>query len=218
MFKFLDCHFYSNHNDFSDSASYIMDGIISLNDHIMYYELLILTVVLWLLFSVFYSRNSFILKDLYHNSNLEIIWTIIPGLILILIALPSFRLLYLMDDFLDSKLSIKVIGNQWYWSYNYNDIDFDAYMSQDLNPGFFRLLETDEYLILPSNTPIRFLVTASDVIHSWAIPALGIKMDACPGRLNQVGVEIYRSGLYYGQCSEICGINHGFMPIALKVI
>lgn len=216
--NFIYCHTILPQYDFLDSGSYIMDGIIALNDHILFYEILILTVVVWTLLSVLIKNTSFILKDLYHGSVIEIIWTLIPGIILIMIALPSFRLLYLMDDFLDTSLSIKVIGNQWYWSYSYNDIQFDSYLSQDLNTGFFRLLDTDEHLIIPSNTPIRFLITASDVIHSWSIPALGIKMDACPGRLNQIGIEIYRPGLYFGQCYELCGINHAFMPITLKVI
>jgi cytochrome c oxidase subunit 2 len=214
----LICQSFHPQYDFLDSGSYIMDGIISLNDHILFYEILILTIVIWTLLLTLIKSNNFILKDLYHGSVLEIVWTLIPGIILILIALPSFRLLYLMDDFLDTTLSIKVIGNQWYWSYNYNDIQFDSYMNQDLYKGSFRLLDTDEYLILPSNTPIRLLITSSDVIHSWAIPSLGIKMDACPGRLNQIGVEIYRSGTYYGMCSEICGVSHAFMPITLKVI
>lgn len=108
--------------------------------------------------------------------------------------------------------------HQWYWSYSYGDTEFDSYLLQDINPGNFRLLDTDEYLILPSNTFIRFLITSTDVIHSWGVPALGIKMDACPGRLNQTGVEIYRPGLYFGQCYELCGVGHAFMPITLKVI
>lgn len=213
------CYTFYPKYDFLDSGSYIMDGIISLNDHIIFYELMILSLVAWSLIAILYKNNNFILKDLNKGSLIEIIWTLIPGIILILIALPSFRLLYLMDDFIDSNITVKIIGNQWYWSYNYKDIlEFDSYLAQDLNKGFFRLLDTDEHLILPSNTPIRLLITASDVIHSWSIPALGIKMDAIPGRLNQVGIEIYRSGLYFGQCYELCGINHAFMPITLKVI
>ena len=216
--NYLSCYTINPRYDFLDSGSYVMDGIVSLHDHILFYEILILTVVVWALIVTLSKTTSFVVKDLYHGSTIEIIWTLIPGIILILIALPSFRLLYLMDDFSDNALTIKVIGNQWYWSYNYNDVDFDSYMSQDLNPGFFRLLDTDEHLIVPSNTPIRFLVTSTDVIHSWGIPALGIKMDACPGRLNQIGTEIYRPGLYFGQCYELCGVGHAFMPITLKVI
>jgi cytochrome c oxidase subunit 2 len=210
------CHTFSYKFDFLDSGSYILDGIVSLHDHIIYYELIILILVFWMLVSVILKRNSFILKDLNKGSLIEIIWTLIPGVILVLIALPSFRLLYLMDDFLDTNISVKIIGNQWYWSYNYKDeLEFDSYISQE---GLFRLLDTDEHLILPSNTPIRLLITASDVIHSWSIPALGIKMDAIPGRLNQIGIEIYRSGLYFGQCYELCGVGHAFMPITLRVI
>lgn len=218
--QFLFCHSSNYKYYFLDSGTYFMDGIISLHDHILYYEIIILTIVVWILISVIIKNNNhLILKDLNKNSLIEIIWTLIPGIILILIALPSFRLLYLMDDYIDSNLTIKIIGNQWYWSYNYmNKLEFDSYMSQDLNEGYFRLLDTDELLLLPSNTPIRLLLTSSDVIHSWSIPSLGIKMDAIPGRLNQMGIEIYRSGLYYGQCMELCGIGHAFMPICLKII
>jgi heme/copper-type cytochrome/quinol oxidase subunit 2 len=108
--------------------------------------------------------------------------------------------------------------HQWYWSYNYNDNEFDSYPLKDLNLGDFRLLDTDEYLILPSNTFIRFLFTSTDVLHSWSIPSLGIKVDCIPGRLNQSGIEIYRPGLYYGACYELCGVGHAFMPITLKVV
>jgi len=215
------CHNLTPHYDFLDSGSYIMDGIVGLNDHIMYYELIVLVLVVWMMIIIIIKSKytKFILKDLYHGSLIEIIWTLLPGIILILIAIPSFRLLYLMDDYLDTSLSIKVIGRQWYWSYSYdNETFFDSFILQDLIPGSFRLLDTDEHLILPSNTPIRFLISSTDVIHSWAIPALGIKMDAIPGRLNQIGVEIYRPGLYFGMCQELCGISHAFMPITLKVL
>lgn len=218
MFNILYCHTLNHRYDFLDSGSYIMDGIVSLNDHILYLEIIILSVVVWTLISVIIKKNNFILKDLSHGSLIEIIWTLIPGVILVLIAIPSFRLLYLMDDYLDTSLSIKVVGHQWYWSYAYDSVYFDSYLSQDLVPGSLRLLDTDEHLIIPANTPIRFLVTSTDVLHSWAIPSLGIKIDACPGRLNQIGVEVYRSGLYFGMCSEICGVGHAFMPITLKVV
>ena len=216
--NFIYCHTLNSGYDFLDTGSYALEGIVLLHDHILYLEIIILTAVVWMLFIILLKHGSFILKDFHHGSLIEVVWTIIPGIILILIALPSFSLLYLMDDLYDTVLSIKVIGNQWYWSYNYNDVDFDSYMSQDSTPGIFRLLDTDEFLIVPSNTPIRFLVTSTDVIHSWGLPALGIKMDACPGRINQIGLEIYRSGLYFGQCYELCGIGHAFMPITLKVV
>jgi cytochrome c oxidase subunit 2 len=217
----LYCHNLTPHYDFLDSGSYIMDGIIGLNDHIMYYELILLVLVVWMMILILVKNinQNFVLNDFFHGSIIEIIWTLIPSIILILIAIPSFRLLYLMDDYYDTSLSIKVMGNQWYWSYSYdNETFFDSYMSQELIPGSFRLLDTDEHLILPSNTPIRFLISSTDVIHSWSIPSLGIKMDAIPGKLNQIGLEIYRSGLYFGMCQELCGINHAFMPITLKVI
>ena len=211
--------------DLLDSGSYLADGISSLHDNILYYEILILVVVSWMLFfsiwsSFPYFSNSggFSLKDFYFNSQLEIIWTIVPALILILIAIPSFRLLYLMNDIHSPSITIKVQGSQWFWNYSYNDQSFDSYMIKELTPGVNRLLDTDNYLILPSNCFIRFLITSSDVLHSFAVPALGIKVDAIPGRINSVGVEIYRTGLYYGQCSELCGIGHSYMPINIKVI
>lgn len=220
----LHSHFLGNKYDFLDSGSYIMDGLISLNDHILYYEILLLVIVLWMLLILFSYKAPFSLKDLTHGSILEIIWTLVPAVILVLIALPSFRLLYLMDDILNPDMSIKVIGHQWYWSYSYLNInnneiiEFDSYMNKDLNIGGLRNLDVDEHLILPSNTYLRFLITSTDVIHSWALPGLGIKMDAIPGRINQIGLEVYRPGVYYGQCSEICGQAHSFMPIVVKVI
>lgn len=215
----LNAHTLANKMDFLDSGSYLMDGIVSLNDHILYYELILLVIVSWMLFAVLFQNNRFfLLKDFNHGSVLEIVWTLIPGVVLILIALPSFRLLYLLDDFLEPSLSIKVIGSQWYWNYAFGSEFFESYIVQDLVPGLFRLLDTDEHLIVPSNTTLRFLITSTDVIHSWAIPALGIKTDALPGRINQTSIEIYRPGLYYGACMELCGISHAFMPITLKVI
>lgn len=220
-------HILFNHStlikyDFLDSGSYIMDGIISLNDHILYFEILLLVIVIWMLVLLFFYKSPFSVKDLVHGSILEIVWTLIPAFILILIGLPSFRLLYLMDDLLLPSISIKVIGHQWYWSYSYTTpnglVEFDSYLNQDLPLGGLRNLDVDEHLILPSNTYIRFLITSTDVIHSWSLPALGIKMDAIPGRINQLGLEIYRPGTYYGQCYELCGVGHAFMPIVVKVI
>lgn len=210
--------FFNYKFDFLDSGSYIMDGIISLNDHILYYEIILMIIVIWMLIKTMIIKSNFSLKYMNHGSIIEIIWTIIPGIILILIALPSFRLLYLMDDILLPNISIKIIGNQWYWSYNYLNEEFDSYINQDLQLGDIRNYDVDEHLILPSNTYIRFLITSTDVIHSWGLPSLGIKMDAVPGRINQIGLEIYREGIYYGSCYEICGINHSYMPIVLKVI
>lgn len=217
--RILFNHTVESHWDFLDSGTYIMDGIIALNDHILYYEIILLVITTWMLFILVYKGNPFFsLRDLNHGSVLEIIWTLIPGLVLILIALPSFRLLYLLDDFLEPSISVKVIGSQWYWNYAYGDELIESYLLQDLEPGIFRLLDTDEHLILPANTTIRFLITSTDVIHSWSLPALGIKTDAIPGRINQTSTEIYRPGLYFGGCYELCGVGHAFMPITLKVV
>lgn len=161
-----------------------------------------------------------------HHAKLEIIWTSIPSLILILIAIPSFGLLYAMDDVLDPEITLKVVGHQWYWNYEYSDyvssgnssINFDSYMipEDELSFGQLRLLEVDNSIVLPINVHIRVHVTASDVLHSWAVPSLGVKIDAVPYRINSGYIYINRPGIFYGQCSEICGVNHGFMPIVVK--
>ena len=159
---------------------------------------------------------------------IELIWTITPALILIAIAFPSFRLLYLLDEVISPTITIKVVGHQWYWSYEYSDyvnesgesIEFDSYMipESDLELGQFRLLDVDNNVIVPVDTHIRLIVTGADVIHSWAVPSLGIKIDAVPGRLNQTSILAERTGVFYGQCSEICGVWHGFMPIAVEAV
>ena len=174
-----------------------------------------------------------------HAPTLEIIWTVIPAFILILIAIPSFSLLYTMDEVIDPLLTVKIIGHQWYWSYEFvnpvdyleavnahEDIDlapsvnFDSYMlaEDDLFVGQLRLLEVDNRLKLPIEINVRLLITSGDVLHSWAVPSLGIKLDACPGRMNQIVLFIKRPSVFYGQCSELCGINHGFMPIVVEGI
>ncbi len=171
-----------------------------------------------------------------HGTTIEIIWTIIPSIILIIIAIPSFVLLYSMDEVVTDNLSltIKVVGHQWYWNYQISDLredcylkkvpnyslSFDSYMipDEDLKDGELRLLEVDNALKVPVKTHIRILVSSRDVLHSWAIPSLGVKIDAVPGRLNQTSMFIKREGIYYGQCSEICGVNHAFMPIKIQTI
>lgn len=158
-----------------------------------------------------------------HNTKLEIIWTAIPVLILALIAGPSMRLLYYMDRTHEADMTIKAIGHQWYWSYEYPDhgnFTFDALMvdEADLEEGQPRLLATDNKIVLPVNKNIRLLATSDDVIHSWAIPSFGIKVDTVPGRTNESWVRIEKEGTYYGQCSELCGVNHGFMPIAVEAV
>jgi len=174
------------------------------------------------------TKNPIAYKYLTHGTIVELVWTITPALILIAIAFPSFRLLYLMDEVISPTLTIKVVGHQWYWSYELSDfitesgdaIDFESYMvpESDLELGQFRLLEVDNRLIIPVDCHIRFIVTGSDVLHAFSVPSLGVKLDCVPGRLNQVSVLAERTGTFYGQCSEICGVWHGFMPIVVEAV
>jgi cytochrome c oxidase subunit II len=215
---------------FQDSASPQMEGLIELHDNIMFYLVMILFAVGWVLFSIIVnfidSKTAMSHKYLNHGTTIELIWTITPAVILILIAFPSFRLLYLMDEVIDPSMSIIAEGHQWYWSYQYPDfldsnddlIEFDSYIvpESDLEEGGLRMLEVDNRVIVPQDTNIRFIVTSGDVIHSYACPSLGIKCDAYPGRLNQFSIYVNREGVFYGQCSEICGILHSSMPIVIE--
>nr|YP_010444616.1 cytochrome c oxidase subunit II [Haplodiplatys aotouensis]UTI38879.1 cytochrome c oxidase subunit II [Haplodiplatys aotouensis]UTI38892.1 cytochrome c oxidase subunit II [Haplodiplatys aotouensis] len=165
--------------------------------------------------------NLYLNRYLLEGQLIELIWTIIPAFTLVFIALPSLRLLYLLDEVNLPSVTLKVVGHQWYWSYEYSDFDnleFDSYMISDneLELGGFRLLEVDHHTVIPVLGQIRVLVCAADVLHSWAVPALGVKIDANPGRLNQTSFMLNRVGLFYGQCSEICGANHSFMPIVIE--
>nr|YP_010988663.1 cytochrome c oxidase subunit II [Allanaspides hickmani]WOR80968.1 cytochrome c oxidase subunit II [Allanaspides hickmani]WOR80981.1 cytochrome c oxidase subunit II [Allanaspides hickmani] len=208
-----------NYLGLQDSTSPLMEQLMFFHDHTMVILILITTMVGYLMASLF--SNKFINRFLLEGQLIEIIWTILPAIILISIALPSLRLLYLLDEVNSPCLTLKTIGHQWYWSYEYSDflnIEFDSYMipSNELNLHNFRLLDVDNRTILPTNTQIRALITAADVIHSWTVPSLGIKADAIPGRLNQVSFLLNRPGLFFGQCSEICGANHSFMPIVIE--
>ena len=217
---------------FQDSAAPGFTGIVELHNTIFFYLVVISVGVFWALGSIIYYYNSekspIVHKYLNHGTLIELIWTITPALILIGIAFPSFRLLYLLDEVISPTITIKVVGHQWYWSYEYSDyvnesgesIEFDSYMipESDLELGQFRLLDVDNKVIVPVDTHIRLIVTGADVIHSWAVPALGIKIDAVPGRLNQTSILAERTGTFYGQCSEICGVWHGFMPIAVEAV
>jgi len=217
---------------FQDSASPQMEGLIELHDNIMYYLVIILFSVGWILLSIvrnYVSTKSPIShKYLNHGTLIELIWTVTPAIILVLIAFPSFTLLYLMDEVGDPSMSILAEGHQWYWSYQYPDfldsdnnfIEFDSYIipETDLEEGTLRMLEVDNRIILPESTHVRFIITSGDVIHSFSSNALGIKCDAYPGRLNQVSVFINREGIFYGQCSEICGILHSSMPIVIESV
>nr|WCL18773.1 cytochrome c oxidase subunit 2 [Phthiridium sp. A GC-2023a] len=204
-----------------DSASPLMEQLIFFHDHTMLILSMITMLVLYFMLILFI--NKLINRFLFHGQMIEIIWTLIPSFILLFIALPSLRLLYLLDETFEPSLTLKSIGNQWYWKYEYSDfknIEFDSYMipQSNLNLNEFRLLEVDNRVILPMNSKIRMLVTSLDVIHSWTIPSLGLKIDGTPGRLNQINFLINRPGLFFGQCSEICGANHSFMPIVIESI
>nr|AJO66787.1 cytochrome oxidase subunit 2 [Heliconius timareta thelxinoe] len=210
---------WSNLN-YQNSASPLMEQIIFFHDHTLIILIMITILVAYLMMNLFF--NNYINRFLLEGQMIELIWTILPAITLIFIALPSLRLLYLLDELNNPLITLKSIGHQWYWSYEYSDfnnIEFDSYMIQsNENLNNFRLLDVDNRIILPMNNQIRILVTATDVIHSWTIPSLGVKIDANPGRLNQTSFFINRPGIYYGQCSEICGANHSFMPIVIESI
>ena len=179
----------------------------------------ITTFVGYLLFRTL--NNKLTHRFLLERQLIEVVWTVLPAITLIFIALPSLRLLYLLDEVRQPRVTLKASGHQWYWTYEFSDFltrEFDSYIipTTDLAPGDFRLLEVDNRVPLPRSFQVRLLVTASDVIHSWTVPRLGVKADAVPGRLNQLRFIINRPGLYYGQCSEICGANHRFMPIVIE--
>lgn len=273
---------------FQEPATPVMEGIVDLHHYITFYLALILGFVLWILYDVLIQHfeifsifrklpyfqsfsifNSYVslrriflqLNKINHATNLEIIWTTLPSVILVFIAVPSLALLYSMDELLHPQLTFKATGYQWYWTYEFSDTSIhdnfllgfleytdysdltssvinkfqtDYYGSEEFHHLFFesymladddlhdfvhhRLLSTDHPIVLPIETHIRLLVTGSDVLHSWAVPSLGIKIDAVPGRLNQVGIYLKRQGVFYGQCSELCGANHAFMPIVVKSV
>nr|YP_006234039.1 cytochrome c oxidase subunit II [Athyma sulpitia]AFH54880.1 cytochrome c oxidase subunit II [Athyma sulpitia] len=210
---------WSNLN-YQNSASPLMEQIIFFHDHTLIILIMITILVSYLMISLFF--NKYINRFLLEEQMIELIWTILPAITLIFIALPSLRLLYLLDELNNPLITLKSIGHQWYWSYEYSDfnnVEFDSYMIQSTNNlNNFRLLDVDNRIVLPMNNQIRILITATDVIHSWTIPSLGVKVDANPGRLNQTSFFINRPGLFFGQCSEICGANHSFMPIVIESI
>jgi len=213
-----------------DPATSVVEGMINFHSFLILVLVIIGALVCWMLYFIvqsFNSNMSISSTRFTHASLLEIIWTIFPAIILLIIAWPSFVLLYSLDEYIDPTITLKIIGHQWYWSYEYSDftlekssLNFDSYMisSHDLSLGAFRLFEVDNRIILPIKTHIRLLITAADVLHSWAVPSFGIKVDACPGRLSQASLFIKREGTFYGQCSEICGVNHGFMPIVVRTV
>nr|AKL90670.1 cytochrome c oxidase subunit II [Columbella adansoni] len=206
---------------FQDAASPLMEELIFFHDHAMMILIMIISLVGYAALSL--MMNKYTCRSLVEGQEIETIWTIVPAIILVFLALPSLRLLYLLDEVGNCSLTVKSIGHQWYWSYEYSDfsnIEFDSYMvpTNELEPGDFRLLEVDHRVVLPTQTDVRVLVTSADVIHSWTVPSLGVKVDAIPGRLNQLGFFIKYPGVFYGQCSEICGANHSFMPIVVEAV
>jgi cytochrome c oxidase subunit 2 len=216
---------------FQDPATPVMQGIIDLHHDIFFFMIVILVFVIWMLSRTlyhFHHKRNPIAEKIVHGTTIEIAWTLAPSIILLFIAIPSFALLYSMDEVVDPAVTVKAIGHQWYWSYEYSDynqsdegkIVYDSYMipEDDLQLGQRRLLEVDQRVVLPVMTHVRLIITAADVLHSWAVPSLGIKCDAVPGRLNQTPLFIKREGVFYGQCSELCGANHAFMPIVVEAV
>jgi len=242
---------------FQDPATPVMEGIIDFHNHLMFFVVLVVTLVCWVLYEVLNRYTAQLKIDpkqpelgyqfyyakpavkFSHAALLEIVWTLFPTIILMVIAVPSFALLYAIDAEVgnDRVVTIKAIGHQWYWHYEYGcydeiridnergPIEFDSYalpLDSIYHPkhrlGDLRLLATDNRIFLPALAMTRMIVTSSDVIHSWAVPSFGVKIDAIPGRLNVISFFIKRHGLFFGQCSEICGVNHGFMPITIQAI
>lgn len=221
---------------FQDPATTTMEGIFLFNLHLLFVIISIVLFVGWLISIIitnFTEIHSSKVANFTHSNTIEIVWTSIPALILLMLASPSFSLLYSLDEISEPEVTLKILGHQWYWSYEISDFNscsktqnlkFSSYMlsnevlKEKTSIGFFRVLETNKRILLPTNTHIRLLITSVDVLHSWTIPSLGVKVDACPGRLNQANLFIKRFGVFFGQCSEICGVNHGFMPIVLVAL
>lgn len=211
---------------FQEAASPVMERLTDFHNMLL---VIITAISLFVLFLLMYVCFRFSEKrnpkpsKTSHNTLIEIIWTTVPIIILVAIAIPSFRHLYFMDRTETPDMTLKVIGYQWYWGYEYPDhgnIAFDSYIvkDEDLKEGQVRLLEVDNRIVLPVETNVRILTTAADVIHAWAVPALGVKMDAVPGRLNETWVRINKPGVYRGQCSELCGAYHGYMPVVIEAV
>ena len=211
---------------FNESVTTVMNDIVHLHDRILLPIIVAISVfvLFLLLYSIFKFRASKnpIPSKTSHNTFIEVMWTVIPCLILIVIAVPSFRLLYKQDNIPKADVTIKAIGYQWYWGYEYPDqnIAFDANMieTKNLKPNQPRLLETDNHVVVPVNKVVKVLITANDVLHAWAVPSFGVKRDAVPGRINETWFKAEKEGVYYGQCSELCGSRHAFMPITVRVV
>ncbi len=218
---------YDKQLNFQQAASPVMEKVAAFHNLLLpiIFGITIFVMLLLLWVIIRYNRRANpVPSKITHHTGLEIAWTLIPVLILLVIIVPSMRLLYFADKAQNAEMTIKAIGKQWYWTYEYPDhgnFTFDSYMLKDEEAkaaGKPRLLSTDNYIVLPTDTTIRILVTAADVLHAFAVPALGVKKDAVPGRMNETWAKITKPGLYYGQCSELCGSGHGFMPIAIRAV
>nr|YP_009113492.1 cytochrome c oxidase subunit II [Lamprotula coreana]AFL93223.1 cytochrome c oxidase subunit II [Lamprotula coreana] len=207
---------------FQDGYSGLSSELTFFHDHVMFVLVLVSSFVGYMMVCLLKSGLSS--RFIVEAQALEAAWTMIPGLLLLTLAIPSVRLLYLLDEVGGPMVSMKAIGHQWYWEYEYGDgsdiISFDSYMVSGLevSDGGYRLLEVDNRCVLPYGVDSRVLVSSADVIHAWALPSLGVKADAIPGRINQMGVHLTSSGVMFGQCSEICGVNHSFMPISVESV
>nr|QNH69241.1 cytochrome c oxidase subunit II [Nodularia douglasiae] len=207
---------------FQDSYSGLSSELTFFHDHAMFVLVLVSSFVGYMMVCLLKSGLSS--RFIMEAQALEAAWTMIPGLLLLILAIPSVRLLYLLDEVGGPMVSMKAIGHQWYWEYEYGDgndvVSFDSYMvgGLEVSEGGYRLLEVDNRCVLPYGVDSRVLVSSADVIHAWALPSLGVKADAIPGRINQLGVHLMSSGVMFGQCSEICGVNHSFMPISVESV
>lgn len=207
-----------------DGGTAVQEGIMRFNGDlmgVMIYVVVFVSVILGRI--VYMYRSEEVGSKEVHGATIEIVWTVVPALILMVIAVPSFTLLYAVEEVVEPSVTVKVVGHQWYWTYEHSDgegIEYESYMigEEELGLGELRILEVDNRMVVPAEAHIRLVVTAGDVLHSWAVPGFGIKIDGCPGRLNEVSMYVKRPGVYYGQCSELCGVNHGFMPIGVDVV
>lgn len=215
---------------FQDSATPNMEGIVELHNNILFYLCVVLGLVSYIFINIVtvYNNSKIAYKYMNHGQFIEIVWTTFPAVILLIIAFPSFILLYICDEVIAPAMTIKAIGLQWYWKYEYSDfisskgetIEFESYIVPEdlLEEGQLRMLDVDAPVVCPVDTHIRFIVTAADVLHDFCVPSLGVKVDASPGRLNQTSALIQREGVYYGQCSELCGVMHSAMPIKIEAV
>lgn len=211
---------------FQKSATYLMDQIIDLYNFVMYILIAVLIIVFGLMIYIYIKFNAKANPNpakFDNNIAIEVVWTAVPIILLIIMAIPSFKLLEQIQKVPKADMTVKVVGHQWYWRYIYPDhqnIEFESYMirDKDLKPYQKRLLDVDNRLVVPVDSVVRFIITGADVIHSFAVPSAGIKTDAIPGRMNETWIKFREKGVYYGQCSELCGANHGFMPIAIEVV